>query len=166
VGDPVRLEVIADVHDKTGNIVIHRHANLFGKVTSAVPYERNKQPASLSFAVDRGEWKHQSFALDGAIFGVYEEASDSPKAEKVEGVAMATLRDSDAINIVNSTVMYDLWGGGFPLGPAHDISVHSVIMQLRIMTDPAVRTAFVNDKGDIEFQSFLILLLNGMKIVQ
>ena len=79
---------------------------------------------------------------------------------------MATLRDSDAINIINSTVMYDLGGGGFPLGPAHDISVHSVIMQLRIMTDPALRTAFVNDKGDIEFQSFLILLLNGMKIVQ
>jgi hypothetical protein len=166
VGDPVRLEVVADVHDKTGNVVIHRHANLFGKVTYAVPYERNKQPASLSFAADRGEWKHQSFALDAAIFGVYALASDSPKGEKVEDVAMATLRNSDAINIINSTVMYDLGGGGFPLGPAHDISVHSVIMQLRIVTDPAVRTAFVNDKQDIEFQSFLVLLLNGMKVVQ
>jgi hypothetical protein len=104
--------------------------------------------------------------LDAAIFGVYGEASDAPKGEKVEGIPMATLRNSDAINIINSTVMYDLGGGGFPLGPAHDISVHSVIMQLKIVSDPAVRTAFVNDKADIEFQSFLVLLLNGMKIVQ
>lgn len=54
----MRLEVMADVHDKAGNVVIHRHANLFGKVTYAVSYERKKQPASLSFVVDRGEWKH------------------------------------------------------------------------------------------------------------
>ena len=166
VGDPVRLEVIADVHDKAGNVVIHRHADLFGKVTYAVSYERKNQSASLSFEVDHGEWKHQSFKLDGAIFGVDASASDSPKGEKVEGIPMATLRNSDAINITSSTVMYDLGGGGFPLGPAHDISVHSVIMQLRIVPDPVVRTAFVNDKDDIEFHSFLVLLLNGMKVVQ
>ena len=166
VGDPVRLEVIADVHDKAGNVVIHRHADLFGKVTSAVPYERKMRPASLSFVVDRGEWKHQAFTLDAAIFGIYAEASDAPKGEKVEGIAMATLRNSDAINIINSTVMYDLGGGGFPLGPAHDVSVQSVIMQLRIVSDPVVRTAFVNDKADIEFHSFLVLLLNGMKVVE
>ena len=162
----MRLEVIADVHDKAGNLVIHRHANLFGKVTSAVQYERKQQPASLSFVIDRGEWKHQSFTLDAAIFGVYADASDTPKGEKVEGIPMATLRNSDAINIISSTVMYDLGGGGFPMGPAHDISVSSVLMQLRVVGDPAVRTAFVNDKADIEFQSFLILLLNGMKVVQ
>jgi hypothetical protein len=166
VGDPVRLEVIADVHDKEGNVVVHRHANLFGKVTSAVPYERKKQDGSLSFVVERGEWKHKLFTLDAAIFGVYEDASDAPRGEKVEGIPMATLRNSDAINITSSTVMYDLGGGGFPLGPAHDISVHSVIMQLRIVPDPGVRTAFVNDKDNIEFHSFLILLLNGMKVVQ
>jgi hypothetical protein len=165
VGDPVRLEVIADVHDKTGNVVIHRHTNLFGKVTYAMPYERNKQPASLSFAADRGEWKHQSFALDAAIFGVDASASDSPKAETVEGMAMATLRGSDSLNITNSTLMYDLGGGAGPRA-SHDITLHSVIMHLRIVTDPAVRTAFVNDKQDIEFQSFLVLLLNGMKVVQ
>jgi hypothetical protein len=68
VGDPVRLEVMTDVHDKAGSVVLHRHTNLFGKVTNAVPYERNRQPASLSFAVDRGEWKRQSFMLDAAIF--------------------------------------------------------------------------------------------------
>ena len=166
VGDPVRLEVIADVHDKAGNVVIHRHADLFGRVTYAVPYERKNQSASLSFEVDRGEWKHQSFNLDAAIFGVYASASDSPKGEKVEGIPMATLRNSDAINIINSTVMYDLGGGGFPLGPAHDVSVNSVIMQLRIVPDPVVRTAFVNDKDNIEFHTFLVLLLNGMKVVQ
>jgi hypothetical protein len=166
VGDSVRLEVIADVHDKAGNVVIHRHADLFGKVTYAVSYERKNQPASLSFEVDRGEWKHQSFKLDAAIFGIYAEASDSPKGEKVEGIPMATLRNSDAINIINSTVMYDLGGGGFPLGPAHDISVSSVIMQLRIVPNPVVRTAFVNDKDNIEFHSFLVLLLNGMKVIQ
>src|ERR1700685_744385 len=104
VGDPVRLEVMADVHDKAGNVVIHRHANLFGKVTYAVSYERKKQPASLLFVVDRGEWKHQSFALNAAIFGIDASASDSPKGEKVEGIPMATLRNSDAINITSSTV--------------------------------------------------------------
>jgi hypothetical protein len=162
----VRLEVIADVHDKAGNVVIHRHADLFGRVTSAVSYERRNRPASLCFDVDRGEWKHQSFKLDAAIFGIYASASDSPKEEKVEGIPMATLRNSDAINITNSTVMYDLGGGGFPLGPAHDISASSVIMQLRIVPDPVVRTAFVNEKDNIEFHSFLVLLLNGMKVIQ
>jgi hypothetical protein len=162
----VRLEVVADVHDKAGNVVIHRHANLSGKVTSAVPYERNKQTASLSFVVDRGEWKHQPFTLDAAIFGVYGQASDSPKTESVEGMEMATLRSSDALNIINSVMMYDLFGGGAGPGASHDATVHSVIMQLKIVPDPAVRTAFVNEKADIEFQSFLILLLNGMKVVQ
>jgi hypothetical protein len=166
VGDPVRLEVIADVHDKAGNVVVHRHANLFGKVTSAVPYERKKQDASLSFVVERGEWKHNLFTLDAAIFGVYEEASDAPKGEKVEGVDMATLRNSEAINIINSILMYDLGGGGAGPGASHDITLHSVIMQLRIVSDPLVRTAFVNNQADIEFQSFLVLLLNGMKVVQ
>jgi hypothetical protein len=166
VGDPVRLEVIADVHDKAGNVVIHRHADLFGNVTYAVSYERKNQPAGLSFEVDRGEWKHQSFKLDAAIFGIDASASDSPKAETVEGIPMATLRSSDELNVTNSTLMYDLGGGGAGPGASHDVTLHSVIMQLRIVPDPVVRTAFVNDKDNIEFHSFLVLLLNGMKVIQ
>ena len=164
VGDPVRLEVMVDVHDQAGNVVIPRHANLFGKVTYVAPYKKKKQPAGLSFAVDRGEWKHQSVTLDAAIFGMDATASDSPKAETVEGIPMATLRSSDTLNVTSSAIMYDFRGDGPQV--LHDDTLRTVVMQLKIVPDPAIRTAFVNDKDNIEFRSFLVLLLNGMRVVQ
>jgi hypothetical protein len=167
VGDPVRLEVVVDVHDKTGAVAIPKRATLYGKVTSVVPYEKKKQPATLSFVVDRAEWKGQTVALDGAVFGTDVRASDSKKSEVVEGVRVATLRTGDTLNLTSLDVMLQLRLDGDAPMEDHDQAIRSVIMQLKIVADPAIRTAFVSDKGDVDLHSnYLIVLLNGMKLVE
>jgi hypothetical protein len=41
------------------------------------------------------------------------------------------------------------------------------LMELQLSTDPAVRTYFTSDKRDVELpREFLVVLLNGMKVVQ
>ena len=153
------------MHDKNGAVAIPRHAILYGKVTSAVPWEKKKQPAMLSFAVDRAEWKHQAAALDAAVFGVYSGATDSPKGETVEGIPASTLRHTDSLNLVSTETMYDFRLSGDVPQAVHDTSMSQVVMQLKIVADPAVRTAFVNQNADVELHSLLVVLLNGMKVV-
>ena len=82
VGDAVRLEAMVDVHDKSGAVVIPRHANLYGKVTYAVPYEKKERAAGLSFGIDGGKWKQQPVTLDASIFGVEASATDSARQRR------------------------------------------------------------------------------------
>jgi len=166
VGDPVQCEVVVDVHDKSGAVAIPRHSKLYGRVTFVVPYEKKKQPAMLSFAVDRAEWKGHSQALDATVFGTDAMATDSQKGELVEGIQAATLRHSDSLNLVSSTMMYDFRLSGNVPQALHDTTIQSIVMQLKILPDPAVRTAFVKGDGDVELHgAFLVVLLNGMKVV-
>jgi hypothetical protein len=166
LGDPVQFEVVVDVHDKNGAVAIPRHSKLYGRVTCVVPYEKKKQPAMLSFAVDRAEWKGHSVALDAPVFGTDAMATDSQKGESVEGIEAATLRHSDFLNLVSSTMMYDFRLSGNVPQALHDTTIHSIVMQLKVLPDPAVRTAFVKGDGDVELHGeFLVVLLNGMKVV-
>jgi hypothetical protein len=167
VGDPVRLDVVADVHDKEGKVVLPRHAKLTGKVTYVARYEKNKQPAMLSFFVDRAEWKGRSAMLDAPVFGINVTVTDSQKAEGVEGLAMATLRHTDTVNLVSRARMYDFRLSGNVPQALHDNVVSSrPIMQLVLVPNPVIRTAFVKKDGDMELHSDLLVLLNGMKVVQ
>jgi hypothetical protein len=167
VGDPVQLEVVVDVHDKNAAVVIPRHSKLYGRVTYVVPYEKKKQPAILSFAVDRAEWKGHSVSLDAPVFGTDAMATDSQKGESVEGIMAATLRHGDSLNLVSTTLMYDFRLSGNVPQALHDTTIHNVVMQLKILPDPAVRTAFVKEDGDVELHGeFLVVLLSGMKVVE
>jgi len=166
VGDPVQCEVVVDVHDKNGAVAIPRHSKLYGRVTYVVPYEKKKQPAMLSFGVDRAEWKGHSPELDAPVFGTDAMATDSQKGELVEGIQAATLRHSDSLNLVSSTMMYDFRLSGNVPQALHDTTIQGVVMQLKVLPDPTVRTAFVKGDGDVELHGeFLVVLLNGMKVV-
>ena len=167
LGDPVRLEVVVDVHDKNGAVAIPRHSKLYGRVTYVVQYEKKKQPAMLSFAVDRAEWKDHSVALDAPVFGTDVTATDSQKGEMVDGIMAATLRHGDSLNLVRTEIMYDFRLPGHAPQALHDMTMHSAVMQLKLLPDdPVVRTAFVREDSDLELHSeFLVVLLNGMKVV-
>jgi hypothetical protein len=41
------------------------------------------------------------------------------------------------------------------------------LVELKLSTDPAVRTYFIAEKSDVELpREFLVVLLNGMRVVQ
>jgi hypothetical protein len=165
LNDPVRLEVVVDVHDKSGAIVIPRHSKLYGKVTQVVSFERKKQPAMLSFSVDRVEWKGHSLTLDAPVFSASAMATDSQKGEMVEGIPSATLRHADSLNLVRTEIMYDFRLPGNVPQAVHDTTMQSVIMQIKLLPDAAVRTSFVKKDSDLELPSgFMVVLLNGMKV--
>ncbi|HEY1525264.1 MAG TPA: hypothetical protein VGH51_03415 [Candidatus Angelobacter sp.] len=171
VGDLVKLEVAADVHDPSGAVVIPRHSRLTGRVTSVVRYEKKKQPAMLSFTVERAEWKDHSAALDAPVYGADILATDSSSGEEVDGIRAATLGVERSLNIVNTEIQADTRVGYVGAsGYAHalrDSKFHTLIMQLKRVPDPATRTAFVKQDGDLQVPSeLLIVLLNGMQAVE
>jgi hypothetical protein len=171
VGDLVKLEVAADVRDPGGAVVIPRHAWLTGRVTSVVRYEKKKQPAMLSFNVERAEWKDHSAALDAPVYGADILATDSSSGEEIDGIRAATLGVERSLNIVNTEIQADTRVGVVGAsGYAHalrDSKFHTIIMQLKRVPDPATRTAFVKQDGDLQVPSeLLIVFLNGMQAVQ
>jgi hypothetical protein len=166
VGDPVKLEVAADVHDAQGAVVIPRHAKLTGRVTRVVRFEKNKQWAMLSFLVERAEWNDHTAVLDAPVYGADVLATNSSQAEMVDGLKTATLSVADPLDIVNTETMSDTRSGGIG-GYAHavrDSTFHTVIMQLTRVPDSVVRTSFIKKDGDLHVPSELMLVcLNGMK---
>jgi hypothetical protein len=165
VGDAVRLEVVADVHDKNGAVIIPRHSELNGRVTYVVQHEKNKQPAMLSFFVERVKLRNGWAALDAPVFGTDVWATDSEKGEIVEGIRAATLRHQEPLNLVNRMLMYDFRLSGNVPQSVHDTTMSRIIMQLKLSPDGNIRAAFVKEDGDLELpREFLVVLLNGMKV--
>jgi hypothetical protein len=171
VGDLVKLEVAADVHDPSGAVVIPRYARLTGRVTSVVRYEKKKQPATLSFTVERAEWKEHAAELNAPVYGVALVATDSNQGEEIEGIRAATLGVERSLNIVNTETQADTRVGyAGASGYAHairDSKSYTIIMQLKSVPDAATRSAFVKEDGDLQVPSeLLIVLLNVMKTGQ
>lgn len=141
VGDPVKLEVAADVHDQSGAVVLPRHAMLIGHVTQVARYKKNQQAAMLSFVVDHAEWKGHSAALDAPVYGADVLRTDALQAQMVDGIKTATLSLSDPLNLVKKETMEDTRDGAIG-GYAHavrDQSFHTVVMQLMRVPNPGVR---------------------------
>jgi hypothetical protein len=149
-------------------VVLPRHAKLTGRVTYVARYEKNKQPAMLSFVVDRAEWKGHSAMLDAPVFGINVTLTDSQKAEGVEGIAMATLRHTDTLNLISRVAMDDFRLTGNVTQASHyNVLPGGVVMQFVLVPNPAIRTAFVKKDGDLKLDNdFLLVLLNGMTVVQ
>jgi hypothetical protein len=183
-GDTIKLDVFSAVHGKDGKVVIPAHATLTGTVTQASAFHGTDQPAILAFAVQRAEWKGGQGTLDAAVFGVlaltdFKQtgfAAIGPKdecemaqplrgataqGEMVEDVQAATLRHDAAFDIVDNRTLN--WVPGTPMSSTSTVR----LMELKLSTDPAVRTYFTADKRDVELpREFLVVLLNGMKVVQ
>ncbi|MGA7379709.1 MAG: hypothetical protein WBX03_02565 [Terriglobales bacterium] len=183
-GDTIKLDVFSAVHGKDGKVVIPSHATLTGTVTQAVPFHGAEHPGILAFAVQRAEWKGGQGTLDAAVFGVlaisdfrkpgfaaigpkdeYEMAQPlrgaTNQGEKVEDVDAATLRHEPALDIVDNRTLN--WVPGTPMSSITPVR----LMELKLSTDPAVRTYFTAEKSDVELpREFLVVLLNGMKVVQ
>jgi hypothetical protein len=167
----VKLEVAADVHDPSGAVVIPRHARLTGRVSSIVRYEKKKQPAMLSFTVERAEWKDHLAELDAEVYGADLLATDSDKGEVIEGIRAATLGVEGSLNIVNTEIQADTRVGyAGASGYAHairDSRFQTLVMWLRRIPDPAIKTAFVKENGDLQVPSeLLVVLRNGMNPVE
>lgn len=169
VGDPVKLEVAADVHDQSGAVVLPRHAMLTGHVTQVARYHKDQQAAMLSFVVDRAEWKDHSAALDAPVFGADVLRTDLAQAQMVDGIKAATLSLSDPLNLVKKETMEDTRDGAIG-GYAHavrDQSFHTVEMQLMRVPNPSVRSTFMKRDGDLKVPSeWIFVLFNGMKAGQ
>jgi len=183
-GDSLKLDVFSAVHGKDGRVVIPAHATLTGTVTQASAFHGADHPGILAFAVQRAEWKGGQGTLDAAVFGVlaisdfrkpgyaaigpkdeYEMAQPlrgaTDQGEKVEDVDAATLRHGPALDIVDNRTLN--WVPGTPLSSITPVR----LMELKLSTDPAVRTYFTAEKSDVELpREFLVVLLNGMKVVQ
>lgn len=183
-GDSIKLDVFSAVHGKDGRVVIPAHATLTGTVTQASAFHGADHPGILAFAVQRAEWKGGQGTLDAAVFGVlaisdfrkpgyaaigpkdeYEMAQPlrgaTDQGEKVEDVDAATLRHGPALDIVDNRTLN--WVPGTPLSSITPVR----LMELKLSTDPAVRTYFTAEKSDVELpREFLVVLLNGMKVVQ
>ena len=166
VGDPVKLEVAGDVQGPNGAVVIPRHARLIGRVTQVVRYEKKTQPAMLSFTVERAEWKDHSVALDAPVYGLDVMATDSNKIEPVGPINAATLGINNPVDIVSTETQEDTRVGSVGAGYAHairDQRFQTWVMQLKRTPDPATRSAFVKQNGDLQVPSeLLLILLNGM----
>jgi len=184
VGDTIKLDVFTAVHGKDGQIVIPAHATLTGVITQAAPFRGASQPAVLALAVQRVDWKGGQYSLDAAVFGVLalsdfrkpgfsamgskeEYEAEQPlrgsttQGEMVEDVRAATLRHQPSLDIVDNRTVN--WTPGSPLA----VMPTSRIMELKLSTEPAVRTYFTSDKHEIELpREFLVVLLNGMKVAQ
>jgi hypothetical protein len=183
-GDPIKLDVTAAVHGKDGKVVIPAHATLTGTITQVAPFHGADQPAVLAFSVQRADWKGGQGMLDAAVFGLLalsdfrkpgfsamgakdEYELEQPlrgatdQGEMVEDVRAATLRHAPSLDIVDNRTVN--WTPGTPLSSFSPVR----IMELKLSTDPAVRTYFTSDKRDVELpREFLVVLLNGMKVVQ
>jgi hypothetical protein len=183
-GDTIKLDVFSAVHSKEGKVVIPAHATLIGTVTQASAFHGADHPAILAFSVQRVEWKGGQGVLDAAVFGVlaisdfrkpgfaaigpkdeYEMAQPlrgaTNQGEKVEDVDAATLRHDPALDIVDDRTLN--WVPGTPMSSITPVR----LMELKLSPDPAVRTYFTADKQDVELpREFLVVLLNGMKVVQ
>jgi hypothetical protein len=184
VGDTFKLDVFTAVHGKDGKVVIPAHATLTGAITQVTAFRGASQPAVLAFAVQRAEWKGNQNSLDAAVFGVLaltdfrkpghgdigpaeEYEMEQPlrgsttTGEMVENVSAATLRHQPSLEIVDNRRVTSIGGSPSIVMPT------SKIMELRLLTDAAVRTCFTSDKQDVELpREFLVVLLNGMKVVQ
>jgi hypothetical protein len=89
----------------------------------------------------------------------------------IEGIRAATLGVERSLNIANTEIQADTRVGyAGASGYAHalrDSTFHTPIMQLKRVPDPATRTAFVKQDGNLRVPSELLLVfLNGMKAVQ
>jgi hypothetical protein len=170
VGDPVKLEVSADVRDAHGVVLIPRHARLTGRVTKAIRYKKNDQAAMLSFVVERAEWRDRSAILDAPVYGAEVLETDLRQGETVGDMQFATLGVSDPLNIVDTQVMSDTRSGSVGAGYAHavrDAAFHTKLMQLQRVPDPEVRSLFMKLDGDFQVPSeFVVVCLNGMKGTQ
>ena len=169
VGDPVKLEVAADVHDQSGAVVLPRHAMLTGHVIQVARYQKNKEAAMLSFIVDHAEWKGHSAVLDAPVYGADVLRTDLMQTQMVDGFKVATLSLSDPLNLVKTETMEDTRGGAIG-GYAHavrDQSFHTLEMQLMRVPNPAIRTTFMKTDGDLKVPSeWIFVLLNGMNAGQ
>jgi hypothetical protein len=183
-GDTIKLDVFSAVHGKDGKVLIPAHATLTGTVTQASAFHGADHPAILAFAVQRAEWKGGQGMLDAPVFGVlalsdfkqtgfaaigpkdeYEMAQFlrgiTTQGETVEGIRAATLRNDVSLDIGDQRTLN--WVPGTPLSSTST----GAIMKLQLSTDPAVRTYFTADKRDVELpREFMVVLLNGMKVVQ
>jgi len=166
VGDPVSLEVAADVQGSSGVVVIPRHARLTGRVTQVVRYQKKTQAAMLSFTVERAQWKDHSVALDAPVYGLDVLATDSNKIEMAGTFRAATLGIDNPIDIMSTETQEDTRVGSVGSGYAHairDNKIQNRVMQLMRTSDPATRSAFVKQDGDLQVPSeLLVVLLNGM----
>jgi len=166
VGDPVSLEVAADVQGPGGAVVIPRHARLTGRVTQVVRYQKKTQAAMLSFTVERAQWKDRSVALDAPVYGLDVLATDSNKIEMAATFRVATLGIDNPVDIMSTEIQEDTRVGSVGSGYAHairDNKIQNRVMQLMRTTDPATRSAFVKQDGDLQVPSeLLVVLLNGM----
>jgi len=168
VGDPVKLQAAIDVRDDKGALILPRHTKLYGRVTQVVRYEKKKQAAILSFVVERAEWKDHSILLDAPVYGADVLATDSSHGEMIGEFKAATLGVDDPLNIVNTEMQADTRVGVVGAsGYAHairDSKFQRRIMQLERVPDPAIRSAFIKDDGDLQLPSeFVVVLLTGMK---
>jgi hypothetical protein len=183
-GDTIKLDVFSAVHGKDGKVVIPAHATLTGTITQASAFHGADHPGILAFAVQRAEWKGGQGTLDAAVFGVlaisdfkkpgfaatgpkdeYEMAQPlrgaTNQGEKVEDVDAATLRHEPTLDIVDNRTLN--WIPGTPMSSITPVR----LMELKLSTDPGVRTYFTAEKSDVELpREFLVVLLNGMKVVQ
>lgn len=94
VGDPVELEVVNDVTDAAGKLVLPARAKLTGTVTMVQKRSGNEQPG-LAIRVTEAHWKDGSAILNG-VFG-----GDVMLREHLEGMTgtnMTTHRGGDTFS--------------------------------------------------------------------
>jgi hypothetical protein len=68
-GDKIEMEVMQDVKNSSGEILIPRHAKMIGAFTMVQPKDKQTKESKISAQFDMAEWKGGSIKLKGLIGG-------------------------------------------------------------------------------------------------
>ena len=100
-GDPVKMEMLANLRNKAGEMAIPKGATLTGKVVEAVSHTKENPESRLVILVERAEWKGGSMPLHAYI--------DSPIKTRTAGGGGAAGGSDDSGGSMGSG---DPGGGG------------------------------------------------------
>ncbi len=117
-GDPVKMEMLANLRSKSGEIALPKGATLIGKVVEAVPHTKENPESRLVILVERAEWKGGSMPLHAYI--------DSPIKTRTAGGGGEGGDDARPGRMAGAGEgdrSAGFSGGGFAHGQAGDVSL-------------------------------------------
>lgn len=147
VGDPVRLEVAADVRGVDDKVLIPAGAKLFGRVSVAVPYSKQSGESQLSIVVERAEWKKGTADLNGFIVR-------GPRQPPRLGTADVPIGTGyDVLVLGEAPAPGPIPNIPLPGGQVDPRRAPLTDVELRVADDPKVGSVLISEKKDVVLES-------------
>jgi hypothetical protein len=159
VGDEVKLEVTANLRGPGGAVVLPQGAKLIGTVTAVSPRVSGEGESTLSFLVERAEWRGGSMALHAvpsAIsapkmmasrgYGAGSDAGNRPPEDTTRGGGRSGGGSTDSMSMIAAAIGSELKGD-----------------EVRETGDPKTTTAIVSSKREISLPTGTVVTLRQIE---